>query len=185
MYQSVINKTKPEMQKLLNKLQEEFNNVRTGRASTGIVENVVVNYYGTQTPLKQMASITTPDASSIVITPWDQSSLGDIEQAIRTSDLGFNPVNDGKSVRISLPPLTEERRKELVKLVHDIAEEVRVGLRNLRQDAWNEIKTMEKDSKITEDDRYDAEKDLNKLIEEFNKKIEELSEKKETELMKV
>lgn len=185
MYQAIINQTKPKMQELLGKLEDEFKNIRTGRANTSIVENLKVSYYGTETPFKQMASLTTPDAGSIVITPWDQNALGDIEQAIRNSKLGFNPINDGRNIRINLPPLTEERRKELSKMVHDIAEETRIGLRNLRQDAWNDIKKMEKDGKITEDDRYSAEDDLNKLIEDFNKKIEQLSEEKEKELMKV
>jgi ribosome recycling factor len=185
MYQATINQKKPKMQELLGKLEDEFKNIRTGRANTGIVDNLKVSYYGTETPLKQMASLTTPDASSILITPWDQNALGDIEQAIRNSNLGFNPVNDGRNIRISLPPLTEERRKELSKMVHDIAEETRIGLRNIRQDAWNDIKKMEKDGKITEDDRYRAEEELNKLIEGFNKKVEQLSETKEAELMKV
>lgn len=185
MYQNIINNTKCEMQKILDKLQDELKNIRTGRASTSIVENLKVSYYGTDTPLKQMASLTVPDASTILIVPWDQNSLGDIEQAIRNSDIGFNPINDGRNIRIVLPPLTEERRKEISKMVKDIAEEARIGMRNIRQDAWNKIKKMEREGKLTEDDRYDAEDDLNKLIEDFNKKIEQLLEEKERELMKL
>ena len=160
MYQEAIRKIKPQMQEVLKKLEEEFRNIRTGRANTSIVENIKVNYYGTQTPLKQMASLTTPDANSILISPWDQNALGDIETSIRASELGFNPINDGRNIRIVLPPLTEERRKEMSKMVEDMAEEARVGLRNIRQIVWNDIKKMEKDKKITEDDRYSAEDEL-------------------------
>jgi len=185
MYQEAIRKIKPNMQEVLLHLEEGFRNIRTGRANPGIVESIKVSYYGTQTPLKQMASITIPDASSILITPWDGNALGDIENSIRNSDLGFNPVNDGKNIRIALPPLTEERRKEMSKLSEDMAEEARVGLRNIRQETWNEIKKMERDKKITEDDRYSAEDELNKLISDNNNKIEEMVDEKEKELMKV
>ena len=176
---------KPKMAEVLLMLQDEFKNIRTGKASTAMVENLKVSYYGTQTPLKQMASLTTPDANSILITPWDQNALGDIDNAIRASDLNLNPTNDGRNVRIVLPPLTEERRKELVKMMGKISEEARIALRTLRQEAWDQIKKLEKDSKITEDDKYVGEEQLNKMIEESNKKIQEFSEKKETELMKV
>lgn len=185
MYEKVINSAKPKMQEIVNKLVTEFKNIRTGKASTSLVENLQVSYYGTQTPLKQMASLTTPDSNSILITPFDQNSLGDIEIAIRNSSLGLNPVNDGKNVRIVLPPLTEERRKEMVKMLGEIDEDARIALRNIRQDVWNDIKKLEKDGQITEDDRYDAESDLNKMIEEFNKKIKDLTDEKEEELMKV
>ncbi|OGD66629.1 ribosome recycling factor [Candidatus Berkelbacteria bacterium RIFCSPHIGHO2_12_FULL_36_9] len=185
MIQPIVNSIRTKMNEVLEKLQDEFKNIRTGKASTAIVENLMVSYYGTQTPLKQMASLTTPDANSILISPWDQNALGDIENCIRNSDLNLNPVNDGRNVRIVLPPLTEERRKELAKMVGKISEEGRIILRNLRQEAWDQIKKLEKDGKITEDDRYTGEDQLNKMIDEFNKKIEELSEKKEEELMRV
>jgi len=185
MYETIISGLKPKMQEVVVKIQNEFKNIRTGRASTSIIENLKVSYYGTQTPLVQMASLSTPDSSTILVTPWDQNAIGDIEQSIRASDLGFNPVNDGRNLRIVLPPLTEERRKELSKMVSEISEEGKIAFRNLRQEGWNEIKSLEKDGKITEDDRYDAEKDLNKLIDDFNSKIEKMSEEKEKELMKI
>jgi len=185
MIQPIMSGLKPKMAEVLLMLQDEFKNIRTGKASTAMVENLKVSYYGTQTPLKQMASLTTPDANSILITPWDQNALGDIDNAIRASDLNLNPTNDGRNVRIVLPPLTEERRKELVKMMGKISEEARIALRTLRQEAWDQIKKLEKDSKITEDDKYVGEEQLNKMIEESNKKIQEFSEKKETELMKV
>lgn len=185
MIQQIINQIKPKMQEIMTKLEDEFVNIRTGRATTSLVENVKVSYYGTETPLKQMANLTTPDSNSILITPWDQNSLGDIENAIRNSDIGLSPTNDGRSIRIVLPPLTEERRKELTKVVGKVAEEARVALRNIRQDAWNEIKKLEKDGKATEDDLYASEKDLNKMIDDFNKNIEDISDKKTEELMKI
>lgn len=185
MFQTIINRIRPKMEEILKKLEDEFRNIRTGRANTNLIENLKVSYYGTETPLKQMASLTTPTSSSILITPWDQSSLGDIEQAIGNSDLGLNPINDGRNIRINLPPLTEERRSELVKMIGKMAEETKVGLRIARQEAWEEVKKLEQASKITEDDRYRAEDELNKVIDDFNKKIEEMSEKKEAELMKI
>lgn len=185
MIDPIINEIRPKMQEVLVEFQDGLTNLRTGRANAGLVEGVKVSYYGTETPLKQMATLTTPDASTISITPWDQNSLGDIENAIRNSDLGLNPVNDGKNVKINLPPLTEERRNEIVKLAFKLAEEARIALRTLRQEAWDKIKSLEKNSQITEDDRYVGESRLNKLIEEFNKKIQELAEKKEEELKKI
>lgn len=185
MYQSIINSTKPKMQDVINQLNQEYKNLRIGKASASLVEGIKVEYYGTLTPLQQMASISTPDAKTITIQPWDKNNLGDVELAIRNADLGLNPVNDGNSVRINLPPLTEERRQELVKHIKVIAEEARVALRNIRGEVWNSIKALEKDKKLTEDDRYRAEEELNKIIDEFNRKIEEETDKKSAELMKV
>jgi len=169
MYQSLINGTKPKMQEVLKQLDEEFKNLRIGKANSSLVEDIKVLYYGTQTPLKQMASVSTPDAKTITIQPWDKNSLGDIEMAVRNADLGLSPVNDGNVVRISLPPLTEERRQELVKHLKTVAEEARVALRNIRSDVWNSVKSLEKDGKLTEDDKYRAEEELNKIIDDFNK----------------
>lgn len=185
MYQSIINGVKPKMQLVITKMHDEFMNLRIGMANSSLVEDIKVEYYGTLTPLKQMASVSTPDAKTITIQPWDRNNLGDIELAIRNSGLGLNPVNNGNAVVINLPPLTEERRQELVKHVKTVAEEARVALRNIRQDSWNQIKALEKNSKLTEDDRYRSEEELNKIIEEFNKKIEDEADKKSTELMKV
>lgn len=185
MYQSIISGQKPKMNEVITQLEEKFKALRAGRASTSLVENIKVNYYNTQTPLRQMASISTPSANMIVITPWDKNSLGDIELAVRNSNLGISPVNDGAVVRVTLPQLTEERRKELTKNVKDLAEEAKVVVRNLRAEAWQKIKELEKEAKITEDDRYRAEEELNKFVGEYNKKIDDLHVKKEKEIMTI
>ena len=182
MYQSTISKLKSKMQEVLDRFSESLKGLRTGKASASLVENISVNYYGSKVPLKQTANISTPDASSIVIQPWDANALGDIQLAIQNSAIGLNPSSDGRSIRLSLPPMTTERREELVKMIHKMAEESRVVLRNLREETWREIKTLESQKQVTEDDRYTAEKDLNKLIEDFNKKIVEQVEAKEKEI---
>jgi ribosome recycling factor len=185
MYQNLIKDLKVKLDEVIEKLSEEFKNIHTGRASAGLVENITATYYGQMTPLKQMANITIPDANMIIITPYDINSLGDIELAVRNSELKFNPVNDGKSVRISLPPLTEERRVEFVKLAEKMAEECKVVARNLRQDVWNNVKKQEKDGELTEDDRYTAEEELNKLIKEYNDKIEKMTDEKVATLKQI
>lgn len=182
MFGKIVGQLKEKMQEVLDKLSENFRGIRTGKASGGLVENILVSYYGTKTPLKQMASITTPDSSSIVIQPWDANSLGDIELAIRNSDIGINPTSDGRAVRLSLPPMTADRREELIKMIHKSAEESRIVLRNLREEAWREVKQLEIQKQITEDDRYSAEKELNKIIEEYNQKITKAIEEKEKEI---
>ena len=182
MFQKIVSQLKPKMQEVIDKLQENFRGIRTGKASSALVENIAVSYYGSKVPLKQMANITTPDASLIVIQPYDANSLGDIELAIQNSDIGINPSSDGRSIRLSLPPMTAERREELVRMIHKAAEESRIVLRNLREDAWREVKQLESQKQITEDDRYSAEKELNKIIEEFNHKINGLIETKEKEI---
>lgn len=185
MYQSTINALKPKIQLALEKFQEELQTLRVGRANPSLIEGITVSYYGTNTPIKQVASIAVPDASSILITPWDKNALSDVELAVRNSDLGLSPINDGKSVRLVFPPLTDDRRQEMAKLVSRMAEEVKITIRQFRQDIWNEIKDLEKEKKITEDDRYSAEEELNKLIEESNKKIQEFAEKKEADLKRI
>lgn len=185
MYQTIIHNLRPKMQEVIDKLSENFRSLRTGKANAALVENIAVSYYGTKMPLKQMAQISVPDANLIVIQPWDANSLGDIELAIRNSEIGASPVNDGRLIRLTLAPMTAERREELVKVLHKTAEECRVFLRNLREDSWKEIKKIETAKQITEDDRYRAEKDLNNLIEDFNKKISELIESKEKEIRTV
>ncbi|MFH1855013.1 MAG: ribosome recycling factor [bacterium] len=176
---------KQKFEQVRNKLEEDFKSIRTGRASSGIVENIIVSYYGQNTPLKQMANIQTPDAAQIVIQPWDKNSLGDIELAIRNSDLNLSPVNDGQLIRISLPPMTEERRGELVRNISKKAEEARIALRNVRGEAWEEIQKLQKSGKITEDDKYSAEDEINKIIGEFNKQIEEIFLDKEKEIKSI
>lgn len=182
MLQPILNQLRPKMDEVIAKLKEDLQTVRTGKASAGLVDNIFVSYYGQQTPLKQMAQVSTPDANLITIQPWDANSLGDIEIALRNADLGFGVTNDGRVVRISLPPMTEERRLEFIKLIHQKAEAVRITLRTLREESWREIQRLEKAGQLTEDDRYQGEKDLNKLIEDYNKKIQELIEAKEREL---
>lgn len=185
MYDKLVRDLKSKSTEVIQKLQEEFKNIHTGRANCALVENIIVSYYGQNTPVKQLSSINIPETNMILITPWDINSIGDIENAIRNSDLKVNPVNDGKSVRITLPPLTEERRNELAKLISKLSEEAKVVVRNLRQEVWNEIKAMEKKGELTEDDRYSAEEELNKLIKENNDKIEKMSKEKEGDLKRV
>lgn len=185
MYQQIIRELKPKMDEVKDKLQENFRTLRTGKASSSLVENISVSYYGSTVPLKQMANISTPDANLIVIQPWDTNSLGDIELAIQNSGIGLNPSSDGRVIRLTLPPMTAERREELVKMIHKSAESAKIVLRNLREEAWREIQKLETQKQITEDDRYGAEKELNKLIEGYNNQIIELIEVKEKEIRTV
>lgn len=182
MLQEIFNQLRPKMDEVLVKLGEELHGIRTGKASPSLVENISVSYYGVQTPLKNMANVTAPDASLLAIQPWDVNSLSDIENALRNSNLGLAVSNDGRVVRISLPPLTEERRNEFVKLIHQKEEVCRIALRNLRKDAWEEVQRLQKASEITEDDRYRGEEDLNKIIEDYNKKIQTVIDAKEKDL---
>jgi len=185
MYQQRVKQVEADMTKVVGSFSDDLKQLRTGRASSALVEDVIVSFYGTPTPLKHVGSITTPDPNLIVVSPWDKSILGEIENAIRTSDLGVNPTNDGTVVRIAIPPMTEERRIELSKRLHQMAEEVRVALRTIRRDAWDEIQDMEKAGKISEDDRYAAEKELNKSIDDFHGKIDQAVEAKDKEMMTV
>lgn len=185
MYNSLIKDMKTKSDEVLEMLQGEFKNIHTGRANSALVENVEVSYYGQKSSLKQMASITIPEASQILITPWDVNSLGDIENAIRNAQLGFNPVNDGKNIRVTLPPLTQERREEFATLVTKLAEEARITVRTLREEVWKEVKKMEQKGDLTQDDKYKAEEELNKIVKQYNSKIEELSDKKTQELKKI
>ncbi len=182
MFEKIISALRPKMDEVIQKLDETFRGIRTGKANAGLVENIMVTYYGTRVPLKQMANISVPDANLLVIQPWDANSLGDVELAISNSDLGINPTSDGRSIRLALPPMTADRRDELVKMIHKTAESSRVVLRNLREDAWREIKKLESQKQITEDDRYDAEKEINKLIDDYNLKINNLIDDKEKEI---
>lgn len=183
MMDSVKSDTEAKMVKTLKALEHEFNTLRTGRATPSLFDNVRVDYYGALTPLNQTANISVPDAKSIVIQPWDKSTLGAIEKAILTADLGFNPSNDGKIIRISVPPLTEERRKELVKTAKASAEQSRVSVRNLRREANDELKKAEKTGDLSEDDLKKAETDIQKLTDSFILKIDELFKAKEKEIM--
>jgi ribosome recycling factor len=183
--QSILNQLKPKMEEVIEKLEEDLRTVRTGKANSSLVEGILVSYYGTQTPLKNMANISTPDAYMIVVQPWDVNSLGDIEMALRNSSLGLGVANDGRVIRLTLPPLTQERRAEFIKVIHQKAESCRIVLRNLREEAWNEIQKLTQNGQLTEDDREQGKNDLNKIIEEYNGKIRELIESKEKDLQSI
>lgn len=180
-----VKKAREPMQKALDKLKEEFRTLHTGRAQSSLVENILVDYYGTKTPLKQMAQITTPAANLIIILPWDKNSLGDIENGIRNSDLNLNPINDGRSIKLNLPPLTQERRKELSKVIHTKAEETRVMIRNLRHQIWEEVQNKVRQGELTEDDKYSIKDGLQKVISEYEGEIEKLVLDKEKEIMTI
>ena len=173
---------KERMQKSLDHLASEFATVRAGRANAGVLDHIQVEYYGSPTPIQQVASISSPDPRSLVIQPWDSSILKGIEKAILTSDLGINPTNDGKCIRLLFPQLTEERRKDLAKQVKKYGEDCKVAIRNIRRDAMDAYKKQQKASEITEDDLKGLEKDMQKMTDEFIKKIDEMTAKKEKEL---
>ena len=174
-----------KMQKTIDVVISDFASVRAGRANAAVLDKITVDYYGAATPLNQVAAISSPDPRSLMIQPWDSTLLKAIEKAIQTSDLGINPQNDGRVIRLSFPQLTEERRKELTKQVRKYGESGKVAIRNIRRDAMEKFKAMEKKSEITEDDRKDYEKELQDITEKRCKQIDELTAKKETELMAV
>ena len=176
---------KVRMEKALSDLQHEMASIRTGRASLGILDHIRVDFYGTPTPLNQVANLHVPEPSLITIQPWDVSQIGPIEKAIRASDLGLNPANDGKIIRLPIPALTEERRKELVKKLHGIAEHHRVGVRNVRRDGNEAVKKLLKDKKITEDDDKKAHDDIQKLTDAYMLKIDQAAKTKEKEILEI
>src|SRR5512139_1173262 len=176
---------KTKMEKSLDSLRKDLSRVRTGRASLALLDGVRVNYYGAPTPLAQVASLSIPDARTIAIQPWDPKVLGEIEKAIQKSDLGLTPLNDGKVVRINIPPLTEERRKELVKVIKRMEEECKVALRNLRRDANEQLKTAKKDKQISEDDQFKSQDEVQKLIDKLIQKAEEIVKAKEKEVLEI
>jgi ribosome recycling factor len=173
------------MEKVLGDLQHTMSTIRTGRASISLLEPVRVNYYGTPTPLNQVASLHVPEASLIVVQPWDMSQIGAIEKAIRGADLGLNPVNDGKLIRVPIPPLTEERRKELVKHLHTVAEDHRVALRNVRREANEAVKKLLKDKAISEDDDRRAHDEIQKLTDGHVQKLDQAAKAKEKEILEL
>ena len=185
MYDKEIRELKGKFEQIIDKLQEDFAGIRTGRASSGLVENIQVSYYGSTTPLKQMATLTVPDPAHIVVQPWDKNALGDIELAIRNSQSGLSPVNDGNVIRINLPSMTEEHREELIKGISRKGEEARIALRSVRGETWDRIRKMEKGGEVTEDDRYAAEKELNDLINNYNQKISTVVTDKEKDLRSI
>ena len=173
------------MEKALDHLQDEFGAVRAGRANAKVLDRITVAYYGSETQLAGVASISSPDARTLVIQPWDTKLLKDIQKAIQTSDLGINPQNDGRVIRLVFPQLTEERRKELTKQVKKYAEEAKVAMRNIRRDGMDYVKKLKKNSEITEDDQKKAEKDLQDLLDKNIKKVDAALAAKEKELMAI
>ena len=173
------------MDKALDHLNEEFGAVRAGRANAKVLDRITVEYYGSETPLAGVATISSPDARTLVISPWDTKLLKDIAKAIQTSDLGINPQNDGRGIRLVFPQLTEERRKDLVKQVRKYAEDAKVAMRNIRRDGMDYVKKLKKNSEITEDDQKKAEKDLQTLLDKYTKKVDDALAAKEKELMAI
>ena len=173
------------MDKALEHVQEEFGAVRAGRANAKVLDRITVEYYGSETPLNGVATISSPDARTLVISPWDTKLLKDIQKAIQTSDLGINPQNDGRVIRLVFPQLTVDRRKELVKQIKKYAEEAKVAMRNIRRDGMDYVKKLKKNSEITEDDQKKAEKDLQDLLDKMIKKVDEVTAAKEKELMAI
>jgi ribosome recycling factor len=181
----VIKETKPRMEAAIDDVRRKLATVRTGRAAVSLLDTVMVDYYGTPTPLNQMASVHAPEPQMLTVQPWDQTQVANIEKAIRAADLGLNPSNDGKLVRIPIPPLTEERRKQLAKQVHEIAEEHRTAIRNIRRDENDKLKKMLKDKAISEDAERDGLDEVQKLTDTYISKIDDLSKSKEHELMSI
>ena len=178
-------KYEAKMQKTLDVLQDTLGGICAGRANAGVLHKIKVDYYGAQTPLSQVAAIASPDPRTLTIQPWDSSLLKAIEKAIQTSDLGINPQNDGKLIRLNFPPLTEERRKDLIKQVAKEGENSKVALCNIRRDAMDKLKAAKKKSEVSEDEIADAEKDMQKMTDKFVKKIDEMTAKKSKELSEI
>jgi ribosome recycling factor len=183
MIESIYTDARESMGKSMEALKNEFKRLRTGRASLSILDVVRVDYYGTLTPLNQMASLAVPESRLITIQPWDVSVIKDIEKAILKSDLGITPSNDGKIIRISIPPLTEERRKELVRLVMKKGEEYKVGIRNIRRDGNDLLKSMKKDGEIAEDEAFKAQDQVQKITDEYIELINKICKEKEKEIL--
>ena len=181
----VVRDTRPRMESVIDDVRRKLATVRTGRAAANLLDSVMVEYYGTPTPLSQMASVHVPESQLLTVQPWDQSQLGAIEKAVRAADLGLNPSNDGKLIRIPIPALTEERRRQLAKQVHEIAEDHRTAIRNLRREANERLKKMLKDKTISEDNERDGLEEIQKLTNANITRIDELARTKEQELMNV
>jgi ribosome recycling factor len=181
----VISRTEDKMKKTLEVLADDFSTLRTGRASAALFDKIKVDYYGQASPLSQVATVSVPEARLVVIQPWDKNLLSEIEKAIQRSELSVNPSNDGKVIRINFPPLTEERRKELVKIAKNMAEQSRVAVRNLRRDANEDLKKLQKNSEITEDEEKKGAEDTQKLTDRYIDEIGKLLDKKEKEIMEV
>lgn len=185
MMQEFKKKANEKMAHAVEVFKKDLSTFRTGRASLSIFDNIRIDYYGSLLPLNQVATLGIPESRTITIQPWEQRMIGEIEKAIMKSDLGLTPINDGKTIKINIPPLTEERRKQLVKVVRKRAEEARVAVRNIRRDIIEEIKRAEKDKKLSEDDSRRAQDEIQKLTNSFIEKIDQILEQKEKEIMEV
>jgi len=181
----VLDGGKQDMEKAIAAFRKELSHVRTGRASTALLEGITVDYYGAKTPLNQVATLSVPEATLLVVQPYDKSVIGAIEKAVKSANLGLNPLNDGKLIRIPIPPLTEERRRELVKHVKKLAEDYRVSVRSHRRDSLEMLKELEKDKEITEDDRRHAAEKIEALTKEYIERVDKTLKAKEDEIMAV
>ncbi|MBW2353490.1 MAG: ribosome recycling factor [Deltaproteobacteria bacterium] len=183
MKDEILSELREKMNRTAEALEREFRKIRTGRASTALIEGIKVDCYDTQMPIEQVASLSVPESRLIIVQPWDQSIIGDIEKGILKSELGLTPVNDGKIIRISIPPLTEERRKDLAKLARRMAEDSKISIRNLRREANEMFKELKAEKEISEDDLYRSQDEVQKITDEFIKKIDEITTRKEKEIM--
>lgn len=181
-YKDIINKIKPELDQIIEYFKDEIATLRTGRATPSLVEKIKVECYGSKMQLNQLASIHAPEPRVLIINPWDKTILNDIEKAIRKSELNLSPAVDGEIIRITIPLLSGEERENLIKILYEKLEEIRVSIRRHREEVWKEIQKIEKEGKMTEDDKFTAKDELQKIIDEYNNKAQELSEKKEGEL---
>lgn len=182
---TLLKNTEERMQKTAQALEREYKSIRAGRANVSVLDKIQVDYYGVPTPIQQMAAVSVPEARTLLIQPWDASVVKEIEKAILTSDIGINPQNDGKVIRLNFPPLTEERRKEIVKDVRKKGEESKVAARNIRRDALERLKAMKKAGDITEDDEQNGEKKIQNITDKYCKDIDNLSAAKEKEIMEI
>ena len=182
---TLINNTQEKMEKTIAALERDYKAVRLGRATPAVLDRITVDYYGVPTPIQQMAAVSVPEPRMLQIQPWDASTLREIEKAIQLSDIGINPQNDGRIIRLVFPPLTEERRKEVVKEVRKTAEDSKVAIRNTRRDALEKLKAMKKNSEITEDDQANGEKKIQNLTDKFCKEVDDLAALKEKEILEI
>lgn len=185
MVDEIFEDLKERMGKSIDSLKREYSRLRTGRASVSLLDGIRVSYYDTPTPLNQMASLAIPEPRLIVIQPWDKTAIGDIEKAILKSELGLTPMNDGKIIRIAIPPLTEERRKELVKVARKMSEDNKVAIRNIRRDANDMLKDLKTEKEITEDDLYRSQDEVQKITDDFISQVDELCAAKEKEILEI
>ena len=185
MLQEIFTNTKTYMEKSIEALKRDFLTLRSGKVSVNVLDNIKVDYYGSPTPLNQVGSVIAQDATTIIVTPWEKSLLKDIERAIQEANIGVNPNSDGEAIKLFFPPMTQEQRKEIAKDAKAMGEKAKVAIRNLRQDANNHIKKLEKDKEVTEDESKKAQDTIQKYTDEFVKKIEEMTKNKEDEVLKV